>query len=177
VTGAGDVLDVDARALSAAVRAARNLPADLRAELRRRTAREVVAPVARQVQLAAGASGDPFARLFRSRGVTVRPGDEPILVVGGPERIGDHGGTLRAVVKGAEFGGGRAFTTYLRRSRGTRRRAPRDKRVRRRATVEFGPATRDGTFVYPTILREVPATLDRYARILADVADKVTGHG
>jgi hypothetical protein len=130
--------------------------------------REVASPVAKQVQLAAGAAGNPFARLFRSQGVVVKPNQEnATIVVGGPSGVGTHGGTLRKIVHGAEFGGGHAKTLYWRKGH----------RVKRSTTVGFGPRSTDGRFVFPTVRREIPRMQAAFVVIVARAADRMKSYG
>jgi hypothetical protein len=172
-------LTIDTRALRTIQAGVRRLPYDLRRELRGSVAREVATPVARQVSLAAGASGNPFARAFRSQGVAVKPStDTPEIVVGGPAPFGGHRGTMRKIAGGAEFGGSRKHTTYTRkRSRGGRRRGGSGTVIVRRATtVGFGRAPGgEGRFVFPTFRRELPRMGAAYLVILGRIADRLGG--
>lgn len=177
-----DSLAVTSAQLRDVARAVRRMPYALRVELRGSVAREVATPVARQVSLAAGASDNAFARAFRSRGVSVKPGtDTPQVVIGGPEPFGSHGGRMRSIAGGAEFGGSRARSTYTRR----RARGGRIRRggsgtviVRRATTVGFGRAPgREGRFLFPTFRRELPRMGEAYLRILERIADKLAAQG
>lgn len=176
-----DSLAVTSAQLRDVARAVRRMPYALRVELRGSVAREVATPVARQVSLAAGASDNAFARAFRSRGVSVKPGtDTPQVVIGGPEPFGSHGGRMRSIAGGAEFGGSRARSTYTRRrSRGGRRRGGSGTVIVRRATtVGFGAAPgREGRFLFPTFRRELPRMGEAYLRILERLAGKLAAEG
>jgi hypothetical protein len=159
--------------LSVAVRAARALPRELRAEFRTSVNREVAGPAARAIQAAAARQSVPAARAFRSRGVAVKPSEEPIVVVGGPESYGRT--RMRSIAYGAEFGGGKRVTTYSRkgRKRGRSRSGPHQ--VTRRTTVQFGPPAREGRFVFPTLVKRAPEMTDAFLKIVARVTDDVWG--
>jgi hypothetical protein len=161
------------RELAVAVRAARALPRELRAEFRTSVNREVAGPAAREVQAVAGRQSVPAARAFRNRGVAVKPSEEPILVVGGPESYGRT--RMRSIAYGAEFGGGKRRSTYTRkgRKRGRSRSGPHQ--VTRRTTVGFGPPARAGRFVFPTLIKRAPEMSDAFLRIVARVTDEVWG--
>jgi hypothetical protein len=163
------------RDVKSAVRAARALPADLRRALVRDVSRQVVSPVARQVQIAAGRSSVHATRAFRSRGVLVKPGEEPTLVVGGPEAYGRT--TMRRIAQGAEWGGGAKRTTYSRKGRKVGRKRSGSHQVTRRTTAQFGGPEREGRFVRPTMLREVPKMTEAYLAIIARVTEEVWDRG
>lgn len=162
-------LAIDRADLDSALRAARNLPKELRADLKSRVGREVVSPVAKQVQLAAGASTLNVVRAFRSRGVAVKPGEEPMLVVGGTEPFGTKA-NMRRIAAGAEFGTYRTRTSYQRKGRKRKGRARGATHgVSRDAGVQMGNRVPDGRFVFPTMLREAPRMADSFVTILDDI--------
>lgn len=165
---------LDDRTIGKAIRAARSLPRELRAELRTSMNREVAAPVARQIQAAAGREALPVVQAFRNRGVAVKPGEEPTIVVGGPEPYGH--GRMRNQAFGAEYGGGKRESTYTRkgRKRGRRRGAAHTVNDRR-TTRHYGGPVKGGRFVGPTLRREAPAMQEAFLRVLARVTDDVWG--
>jgi hypothetical protein len=168
---------MDERQIKAAVRAARALPKELRAEFRMAVNREVAAPAAREVQAVAARSPYPVVRAFRSRGVAVKPGEEPTLVFGGPETYAGRA-RMRTVVHGAEFGGGKKRTTYTRRGRKKGRSRGGTHTVHnRRTTVQFGPPPgyRKGRFIHPTLQKQAPVMQEAFLRILTRVTDQVWG--
>jgi hypothetical protein len=173
----GEVVTLDSRSIAQAARAARALPAELRAEFRLSVNREVVAPVAREVQAVAGRSAISAVRAFRTRGVAVKPGEEPTLVVGGPETYAGKA-RMRTIAYGAEFGGGAKVSTYTRKGRRTGRRRGASHTVTRHTTRQFGPHTgRDGRFVFPTLIKAVPQMTEAYLRIVERVTEEVWSRG
>lgn len=170
-----EALDFNDRALKAAIRAVRVLPSALRREFRTAVGREVVTPLGRQVQLAAGSSATTFSRAFRNRGVSVEPGEEPMLRIGGPEPFGSHGGRMRDITWGAEFGGSHRKTTYQMKGRKSGRRRAAAHEVRRSTTVGFGRHQTDGAFIVPTLRREIDTMSEAYLALLARVTDEGWG--
>jgi hypothetical protein len=166
---------LNAGGIAMAVRAARALPKELRAEFRTSVNREVVAPVAREIQAVAGRSAIKPVRAFRNRGVAVKPGEEPTLVVGGPEPYGRT--RMRTIAHGAEFGGGYGKTTYTRKGRKAGRRRGPSHQVTRATTVEFGRRVADGRFVYPTLRRRVPEMTEAFLGIVERVTEEVWSRG
>ena len=154
----------DAQSMRRALYAARGLPPELRNALKLDVNRKVVAPVAKEVQAVAGMSAVRAANAFRSRGVLVKPGEKPILVVGGPESYGRT--TMRKIVGGAEWGGSNAHTTYSMKGRRSGRRRSGAHMVRRRTTRGFGTMQSEGRFVTPTVKRMIPTVIDAYVDIL-----------
>lgn len=177
-----DMIDLGQRDIAALARAARALPADLRAQFRLDVNREVVSPVAREVQAVAGRSSIAAVRAFRSRGVAVRPGEEPTLVVGGPEGYAGKA-KMRTIAQGAEYGGGKRETTYSRkgRKRGRSRGGPHS--VTRHTTRQFagpGVTTQQGTrgrFVWPTLVKRAPEMTEAYLKIVERTVEKVMLRG
>jgi hypothetical protein len=169
------VLLIDERAVKQAVRAARALPKELRAELRMSMNREVAAPAAREVQAVAARSPYKVVRAFRNRGVSVKPGEEPTLVFGGPETYAGRA-RMRTVVHGAEHGGGKRRTTYQRRgARRGRRRGESHTVHNRRTTVQFGPPSRTGRFIGPTLQAQAPVMQAAFLRVLERATDQLWG--
>lgn len=160
----------DPRSIKRAITTARRLPADLRNAMKTEVNRKVVAPLAREVQAVAGKSAITPVRAFRNRGVFVKPGEKPVLVVGGPEPYGRT--TMKTIAGGAEWGGSNRHTTYQRKGRkvGRKRGAPHS--VTRRTTREFGKRSVDGRFVYPTFKRMWPVIQDQYLAILQKVVSE-----
>jgi hypothetical protein len=137
--------------------------------------REVAAPAAREVQAVAARSSVKVVRAFRSKGVAVKPGEEPTLVFGGPETYAGKA-RMRTVVQGAEYGGGKRRTTYTRRGRKRGRSRGASHTVHdRRTTVQFGGPVRDGRFIRPTLVKQAPVMQDAFLRILARVTEDVWG--
>lgn len=173
----GEVITLDNATIAMAARAARALPKELRAEFRTAVNREVVAPVAREVQAVAGRSAIPVVRAFRNRGVAVKPGEEPTLVVGGPETYAGRA-RMRTVAYGAEFGGGDRVTTYTRKGRKVGRKRGAAHSVTRHTTRQFGPHQgKTGRFVYPTLVKAVPQMTEAYLRIVERVTEEVWSRG
>jgi hypothetical protein len=174
---APEVITLDDRTIAQAVRSARALPRELRQQFRTSVNREVVAPVAREVQVVAGRSTVKAVRAFRNRGVAVKPGEEPTLVVGGPEPYAGRA-KMRTIAFGAEFGGSYRHTEYRRRGRRTGRRRGASHTVDRAVTTQFGTRhDNDGRFVYPTLRKRVPEMTEAFLRIVERVTEEVWTRG
>ena len=154
----------DPQSMQRAIYAARGLPPALRNALKLDVNTKVVSPVAKEVQAVAGSSAIKAVNAFKSKGVLVKPGEKPILVVGGPESYGRT--TMRTIAGGAEWGGSNRHTTYPMKGRRTGRGRHNAHWVRRRVTREFGTQVADGRFVHPTITRMLPVVMDAYVAIL-----------
>ena len=164
----GTTVTMEVTGLDTAIRVIRFGPSAVRAAMRTRVADEVVSPVAHEVMAVAATESNHLVNQFGSRGVTVRKGEKPVLVVGGTSGVGTHGGNLRAIVHGAEFGGSNARHLYARRS------GKGGSVVKRRTTVEFGTTGQfreTGRFIYPTITALMPQIIERYKRIVLDALE------
>jgi hypothetical protein len=125
--------------------------------------------VARRIDAAAGSvprPGGTYARALRRGGIQVKPGrGELAIVIGGARASGIGRLSMRAIVGGAEFGGGKRVTAYM------QRRRSGAVTVRRPVTRQFGRHVADGRFAHPTWEREAPAALEAWAAAVARTID------
>lgn len=134
-----------------ASRALRRLPADVKKAVKADVRAKVADPLARS--MAAAAAG-PYAAALAA-GVKTRADVTPKIVVGGARKVASGGASVRQLVYGVEFGGGRRTGT-VRRGRTT---------YRRRTTMQFTRAP----FIYPTWDRDQDEVLAGYGEVLDTV--------
>lgn len=157
-----------ARQIEQISRALRRMPAASRAYMDDEM-RKTGDAIARQIDRNAGSVPKPggrYARALRNGGIKVQPGRGDLKITiggGGPSGIGRL--TMRQIVAGAEFGGGKRLTTY------TQRRRTGAVRVTRHTTRQFGRPAKEGRFIYPTWQREQAPALDKWAAAVAQMLD------
>ena len=103
---ASGALSLEVDGLTETLKAFQGLEADLRREANgklRAAARECATRLAALLVRAAGACGVPVApRVARS--IRVKTDRLPVVTIGGPSKVGAHGGTAGALVWGSEQG-------------------------------------------------------------------------
>lgn len=134
----------------------RRLPRDVKAALKVRTRPEVADPLAGTIR---STFRGPYAAAL-STATKSRASGDPKIVVGGARRVVSGGASPRDLVFGDQFGGGKRVGTVTRRTRHG------STTYRRRTTAQFKTAR---PTIYPTIRRELPHVLDRFATIIEEV--------
>lgn len=134
----------------------RRLPREVKAALKARTRPEVADPLAAEIR---STYRGRYAAVLSAATKTRTSGD-PKIVVGGARRVVSGGASPRDLVFGDQFGGGKKVAEV------TRRTKRGSVTYRRHTTRQFGPAK---PTIYPTISREIPRVLDRFATIIEEV--------
>lgn len=169
-----------AREAYAASRALRQLPAAIKRQLKVDVRQEVAEPLAGRIK---AAPQGPYAAVISST-VKTKVDTVPRIAIGSARRAVSGGASVRELVYGTEFGGGKRITTVDRPARNakgrngrrasanTRRKvaaASGATRYRRKSTAQFATPH---PFAFPTIRRERATMLEGFARIVDRVLDE-----
>lgn len=146
------------KACKEASRGMRRLPKELRRTLANRVRDEVAEPLAADIR--AAWSGGYAPKLATATKARVQA--DPQIIVGGSRKVFSGGASVRDVVFGAEWGGGKRVAVIPRRD-GRRGHT-------RRSTRQFAATGQHA--VYGTIGRTLEQTFDRWASVVDDVIDQ-----
>lgn len=150
-------------ACKTAARQMRRLPAELRRTLANEVKTDVAEPLAADIR---GAWSGPYARVLAA-GTKARVQTDPRVVVGGSRKAVSGGASVRQLVYGAEWGGGRRVKAIP--------KTPKRRGHRRRTTQQFPRAGQHA--VYGTIHRTLDKTFERWVDVVVRVIDKGMSHG
>lgn len=134
---------------------------ELRRALADRVTPEIAAPLAGDV---AGAFTGPWGGALAA-GTRARKLADPTIVIGGSRPVVSGGASVRQLVYGNEFGGGRRVAKVSRRTRHGQTT------YRARTTRQFRAAR---PAIFPTIRRAGGWVLDAFAGIALDTLERVT---
>lgn len=140
-------------------KAMRSLPSEVRKELRSRMRDEVAEPLAAKIRTASHRS--PWAKVL-APGTKTLSGVAPKIKVGGTSPRLSGGGGPRAVVFGAEFGGGKRLTAVP--------RSAKHRGYRRFSTNQF--RSHHTPFVFNTVNANLVAAEEAVATIVLDVFER-----
>jgi hypothetical protein len=139
----------------------RRLPAELRRGLANEVRDTVAEPLAADIRQA---WSGPYATVLATA-TKARVQTDPLVVVGGSRRVVSGGASVRELVYGTEWGGGKRVTPIPSR--------PGRRGHRRRTTRQFSGSGQHA--VYGTIARTLDKSLERWAdavdRLVAKVMD------
>lgn len=150
-------------ACKAAARQMRRLPAELRRALANEVRDDVAEPLAADIR---GAWRGPYAHVLAA-GTKARVQTDPQVVIGGSRRVVRGGGSVRDLVFGAEWGGGKRVKPIPAR--------PGRRGHRRRTTQQF-PSTGQHA-VFGTVSRTMDRSLERWADVVERIVGKVMDDG
>lgn len=168
-----------------ASRALRRLPKDVKAATRTRVTEDVARPLAAKISSAA--SG-PYAAVL-APAVKVKADLTPVIRIGGARKVVSGKASVRQLLYGTEWGGGKRVANVNRQSRSNRpgKRRGRVSAAERAAQAAAGRTIykRNTTmqfrtphpFIYPTIESNREATFAAYGRLLDEVLQGVISGG
>ena len=144
----------------------RRLPSELRKAIAADAQTRVADPVVADLR---GRWAGPWARQLAA-GTKSRKAADPTLVIGGARRVVSGGASVRQLVYGAEWGGGKRVTP----TRRTTRNGGRATAYRLRSTRQF---LRPTPALVPTLRDNAGRMLTAWAELVLDTFDKVVDRG
>lgn len=167
-------MDDFAQQCDRASRDLRRIPKDVRRDLASSVKERVAVPLAGKVS---GAAAGPY-RVALSGGVKARAAADPQIVIGGAKKVVSGGASVRQLIYGTEFSGGKRYAIVNRPTRNGRRRKGRVSAKERAAALANGKTIykRHTTnqfvpghpFVFSTISKNGDWVLDTFADIVMD---------
>lgn len=152
-----------ATACKTAARQMRRLPAELRRALANEVRDAVAEPLAADIR---GAWRGPYAPVLAA-GTKARVQTDPQVIIGGSRRVVRGGASVRDLVYGEEWGGGRRVKAIPAR--------PGRRGHRRRTTRQF--AGQGQHAVYGTVARTMERSLERWADVVERIVTGVMRNG
>jgi hypothetical protein len=144
----------------------RRLPAEVRKAIAAPAQTDVASPLADRIR---SSFAGPY-RAVLAAGTKARKDADPTVVVGGARPVVRGGASVRQLVYGNEWGGGRRVTPTTRRTR----HGGRSTSYRLRSTQQFGQPR---SSIIPTLKDNAGRVIDAWAQIVTDTIERTLPRG